>query len=101
MLLTEMTSPEIAALPRDIVVVYPVASCEQRQWPIMAAPTPPCVCAPATTARRRPTHRCRLLLLADSLHLPVFVDTMISNAVTAGVHEAIPDDCLVLPCQYL
>ena len=36
-----------------------------------------------------------------SLHLPVFVDTMISNAVTAGVHEAIPDDCLVLPCQYL
>ena len=39
MLLTEMTSPEIAALPRDIVVVYPVASCEQRQWPIMAAPT--------------------------------------------------------------
>ena len=30
MLLTEMTSPDIDALPRDIVVVYPVASCEQR-----------------------------------------------------------------------
>ena len=46
-----------------------------------------------------------LLLLpppsADSLHLPVFVDTMISNAVSAGVHAAIPDDVLVLPCQYL
>ena len=30
MLLTEMTSRDIDALPRDIVVVYPVASCEQR-----------------------------------------------------------------------
>ena len=29
MLLSEMTSPEIAALPRDIVVLIPVASCEQ------------------------------------------------------------------------
>ena len=29
MLLGEMTSPEIAALPRDIVVYIPVASCEQ------------------------------------------------------------------------
>jgi creatinine amidohydrolase/Fe(II)-dependent formamide hydrolase-like protein len=26
---------------------------------------------------------------------------MISNAVTSGVHEAIPQDVLVLPCQYL
>lgn len=29
MLLTEMTSPEIGALPRDTVVLIPVASCEQ------------------------------------------------------------------------
>lgn len=29
MLLWEMTSPEVAALPRDIVVLIPVASCEQ------------------------------------------------------------------------
>ncbi len=29
MILAEMTSPEIAALPRDIVVLMPVASCEQ------------------------------------------------------------------------
>ena len=29
MLLAEMTSPDIAALPRDIVVLIPVASCEQ------------------------------------------------------------------------
>jgi creatinine amidohydrolase len=29
MLLMEMTSPEIAALPRDIVVLIPIASCEQ------------------------------------------------------------------------
>ena len=29
MLLTEMTSPEVDALPRDIVVVAPFASCEQ------------------------------------------------------------------------
>jgi creatinine amidohydrolase len=29
MILAEMTSPEIAALPRDIVVLIPVASCEQ------------------------------------------------------------------------
>ncbi|MFH1566930.1 MAG: creatininase family protein, partial [Gemmatimonadota bacterium] len=29
MLLAEMTSPEIAALPRDIVVLLPIASCEQ------------------------------------------------------------------------
>ena len=49
---------------------------------------------------------CLLLLLPlppspDSLHLPVFVDTMISNAISAGVHDTIPDDVLVLPCQYL
>ena len=37
----------------------------------------------------------------DSLHLPVFVDTMISNAISAGVHDTIPGDVLVLPCQYL
>ncbi len=29
MLLSEMTSPEVDALPRDVVVVIPVASCEQ------------------------------------------------------------------------
>ena len=29
MILAEMTSPEIDALPRDIVVLMPVASCEQ------------------------------------------------------------------------
>ena len=29
MLLVEMTSPEVDALPRDIVVVAPIASCEQ------------------------------------------------------------------------
>ena len=29
MILAEMTSPEVAALPRDIVVLIPVASCEQ------------------------------------------------------------------------
>ena len=29
MILAEMTSPEIAALPRDIVVLVPVAACEQ------------------------------------------------------------------------
>ena len=29
MFLCEMTSPEVAALPRDIVVLIPVASCEQ------------------------------------------------------------------------
>ena len=29
MILAEMTSPEINALPRDIVVLMPVASCEQ------------------------------------------------------------------------
>ena len=29
MLLAEMTSPDIAALPRDIVVLAPIASCEQ------------------------------------------------------------------------
>ena len=29
MILAEMTSPEIAALPRDIVVLIPVAACEQ------------------------------------------------------------------------
>lgn len=29
MLLSEMTSPDIASLPRDIVVLIPVASCEQ------------------------------------------------------------------------
>ena len=29
MLLVEMTSPEVEALPRDIVVVAPIASCEQ------------------------------------------------------------------------
>ncbi len=29
MILAEMTSPEIAALPRDIVVLIPIASCEQ------------------------------------------------------------------------
>ena len=63
-LLAELTSPDVDALPRDIVVVYPVASCEQH-----------------------------------SLHLPVFVDTMINDAVTRGVHEKLPDDVLVLPTQ--
>ena len=29
MILAEMTSPEVDALPRDIVVLMPVASCEQ------------------------------------------------------------------------
>ena len=29
MILAEMTSPEIDALPRDVVVLMPVASCEQ------------------------------------------------------------------------
>ena len=29
MLLAELTSPEIDALPRDIVVLIPVGSCEQ------------------------------------------------------------------------
>ena len=32
MIMAEMTSPEIDALPRDIVVLIPVASCEQHSY---------------------------------------------------------------------
>lgn len=65
-LLAKLSSPAVDALPRDIVVLYPVASCEQH-----------------------------------SLHLPVFVDTMISDYVCSGVSDRCGDDVLVLPCQHL
>ncbi|HCR19812.1 MAG TPA: creatininase, partial [Candidatus Latescibacteria bacterium] len=32
MIMAEMTSPEIDALPRDVVVLIPVASCEQHSY---------------------------------------------------------------------
>ena len=66
-LLHYLTSPEIDALDRSgVVVLFPIASCEQH-----------------------------------SLHLPVFVDSMICEAVAHRTSERIPNDVLVLPTQFL
>ena len=66
MILSELTSPEVADLSRDPVVLMPVGSLEQH-----------------------------------GLHLPVFTDTLLVDAVAARVEAALPDRILRLPTQWM
>src|SRR3712207_6001309 len=61
-----MTSPEVAALPRDLLVLMPVGSLEPH-----------------------------------GLHLPVFTDTLLVDAVASHVEAALPDRVLRLPTQWM
>lgn len=66
MILSELTSPEVDALSRDLVVLMPVGSLEQH-----------------------------------GLHLPVFTDTLLVDAVATRVVAALSDRILRLPTQWM
>ena len=96
MLLKDMSSPQIDALDRaSTVVLYPVG------------PSTPC---PAFFPRSSHgwggvSHRAAAAWSASveqhSLHLPVFVDSMICEEVAARTHARIPEQVLVLPTQHI
>lgn len=66
MILSDLTSPEVDALSRDLVVLMPIGSLEQH-----------------------------------GLHLPVFTDTLLVDAVATRVESALPDRVLRLPTQWM
>ena len=97
MLLKDMSSPQIDALDRaSTVVLYPVG------------PSTPCPSFPGLHHGWGGVALTVPLLLArsasveqPSLHLPVFVDSMICEEVAARTHARIPEQVLVLPTQHI
>ena len=97
MLLKDMSSPQIDALDRaSTVVLYPVG------------PSTPCPSFPVSIMGGVGFLSLTVPLLAHSasveqhsLHLPVFVDSMICEEVAARTHARIPEQVLVLPTQHI